>query len=141
MNTKHQRIKIIQQAIYSLYRNTLQISENSHKFNMNVIHINVNPLCIASLLIFRNILSCICKMLDKCHSKSTDFTRQKTKSENVQNIFFCFFINPMLSLMGTALKALKKTVQMYEIMYNFCTVWTSKISIKLEGNHRECNIK
>ncbi len=92
MNTKHRRIKIIQQAIYS----------------------------------FRNILSCIFKMLDKCHSKSTDFTRQNTKSENVQNIFFCFFINPMLTLMGTDLKPLKKTVQMYEIMYNFCTVFNKQ---------------
>ncbi len=56
-------------------------------------------------------------------------------------IFFYFFINPMLTLMGTALKALKKTVQLYEIMYNFCTVLTSTISITLEGNHRECILK
>ncbi len=55
--------------------------------------------------------------------------------------FFCFFMNPILILMGTALQALKKTVQLYEIMYNFCTVLTSKISIKLEGNHRECIVK
>ncbi len=91
MKTKHHRIMIILQAIFSSNRNTLPKSENSHIFNMNVIHINVIPLCIASLLTFNNILSCIRKMLDKCHAQSTDFIRQKTNSENVQINFFLLF--------------------------------------------------
>ncbi len=141
MKTKHHRIMIILQAIFSLNRNTLPKSENSYMFNMNVIHINVNPLCIASLLTFNNILSCIRKVLDKCHAQSTDFTRQRRIVKVYKLIFFYFFINSIPTLMKTALKALKKTVQMYEIMYNFCTVLISENSIKLEGNHRECIVK
>ena len=91
MKTKHQKIVNILQVIFSLHRNTLHISENSHIFNMNVIRINVKSLCIAPLLTFRYILLCIQKMLDKCHAQSTDFTRQKTNSENVQFNFFLIF--------------------------------------------------
>ena len=39
--------------------------------------------------------------------------------------------------MKPALKARKKTVQMYEIIYNFCTVLIRENPIKLEGNHKE----
>ncbi len=138
MKTKYQWIMIILQAIFSLNRNTLRKRENSYIFNMNLIRINAIPLCIAPLLTIRYILLCIRPMLDKCNPQATDFTRQKTKSESVQNIFFYFFINPMRTLMDTALKALKKTVQMYEIMSNFCTVLIRKNSTKLEGNLRKC---
>ena len=80
----------ILQAIVSLQRNTLRKIENLRISNMNVIRRNVKPLCIAPLLTFRIILFCIRKMLDKCQAQSTDFTRQKTNSESVQNIFLNF---------------------------------------------------
>ncbi len=87
------------------------------------------------------ILFCIRKMLDKCHSRSTDFTRQKTNSESVQIKKFLFFINPILTFIQTALKALKKSVQMYEIIYNFCTLLITENSMKLGEIHRECIVK
>ena len=120
---------IILQAIFKLNRNTLPKSKNSCMFNMNVIPINVIPLCIASLLTFRNILFCIRKVLNQCHAQSTDFRRQRRIVKVYKLIFFYFFINSIPTLMKTALKALNKTVQMYEIIYNFCTVLISENSI------------
>ncbi len=141
MKAKHQRIMIILQAIVSLHRSTFRKNENSYMFNMKVIRINVKPLCIAPLLTFRNNLICISKIRDKCHSQSTDSHDKRRKVKMYKIIFFYFFINPMLTLMDTVLKALKKTVQMYEIMYNFCTVLISANSTKIEGNPREYIVK
>ncbi len=138
MKTRYQRIMIILQAIFSIHRNTLRKSENSCMFNMNLIRINAIPLCIAPLLTFRNIQFCIRKRLDKCNPQTTNSHDKRRKLKVYKILFFYFFINPMLTLMDTALKALKKTVQLYEIMYNFCTVLIRKNSTKLEGNLRKC---
>ena len=132
-----QRTMMNLQAISSLHRNTLHKSENSQTFNIKLIHINGKPLGITPLLTFRNILSafvqCWTSMmlsLPISHNK-----RRIVKVYKLKN--FSFFIKPLPTLISTALKALTKTVQLYEIMYNFCTVLRSQNSIKLEGNHRE----
>ncbi len=108
MKAKHQRIMIILQAIVSLHSNTFHKNENSYMFNMKVIRINVKPLCIVPLLTFRNNLICISKIRDKCHSQSSDFTRQKTKSENVQNNFFLFFCKSYANPYGNCSESTKK---------------------------------
>ena len=132
-----QRIMMNLQAISSLYRNTLHKSENEQTCNIKLIHINGKPLGITPLLTFRNILSafvqCWTSMmlsLPISHNK-----RRIVKVYKIKN--FSFFVKPLPTQIATALKALKKTVQLYEIMYNFCTVFISENSIKLEGNHRE----
>ena len=138
MKTKYQWIMIILQAIFSLNRNTLQKRENSYIFNMNLIRINAIPLCIAPLLTFRNILSAFVQCWTSVILRLPISHDKRRKVKVYKIIFFYFFINPMRTLMDTALKALKKTVQMYEIMSNFCTVLIRKNSTKLEGNLRKC---
>ena len=108
MKTKYQWIMIILQAIFSLNRNTLRKRENSYIFNMNLIRINAIPLCIAPLLTIRYILLCIRKMLDKCNPQATDFTRQKTKSESVQNNFFLLFYQSYANPYGYCSESTKK---------------------------------
>ncbi len=128
-----QRTMINLQAISSLHRNTLHKSENAQTFN----HINAKPLGITPLLTFRNILSAFVQCWTRM-MLSPPISHNKRRIVKVYKIkIFCFFINPLPTLIATALKALKKTVQMYEIMSNFCTVLRSENSIKLEGNHRE----
>ena len=128
-----QRTMINLQAISSLHRNTLHKSENAQTFN----HINGKPLGITPLLTFRNILSAFVQCWTSM-MLSQPISHNKRRIVKVYKIkIFCFFINPLPTLIATALKALKKTVQMYEIMSNFCTVLISENSIKLEGNHRE----
>ena len=132
-----QRTMINLQAISSLHRNTLHKSENAQTFNIKRIHINAKPLGITPLLTFRNILSAFVQCWTSM-MLSQPISHNKRRIVKVYKIkIFCFFINPLPTLIATALKALKKTVQMYEIMYNFCTVLRSENSIKLEGNHRE----
>ncbi len=76
-------------------------------------------------------------MLDKYDAQSTNLTQQKTNSESVQIKKFFFFYKTFTNPDIDCSESTKKTVQMYEIIYNFCTVLISQNSIKLEGNHRE----
>ena len=132
-----QRTMINLQAISSLHRNTLHKSENAQTFNIKRIHINGKPLGITPLLTFRNILSAFVQCWTSM-MLSLPISHNKRRIVKVYKLkIFCFFINHLPTLIATALKALKKTVQMYEIMSNFCTVLRSENSIKLEGNHRE----
>ena len=92
MKTKQrtQGIMIILQAIFSGHRMSIRKNDisNTYTFNMHPILTYDKHMFIASFLTFNNILFCIRPMLEKCQAQSTDFTRQKTNSESVQNIFF-----------------------------------------------------
>ena len=126
MKTKHlmQRIKIMLQAIYPLHRNTFQKNTESvcsvQLLTLNTFY-SANVKCWTSVILGQPISR------DK---------RRIVKMYKLKN--FCFFINPIPTLIQTALKALKKTVQMYEIIYNFCTLLITENSMKLAVIHREC---
>ncbi len=126
MKTKHlmQRIKIMLQAIYPLHRNTFQKNTESvcsvQLLTLNTFY-SANVKCWTSVILGQPISR------DK---------RRIVKVYKLKN--FYFFINPIPTLIQTALKALKKTVQMYEIMSNFCTLLITENSMKLAVIHREC---
>ena len=129
MKTKHlmQRKKIMLQAIFPLHRNTFQK--------------NTESVCSVQLLT----LNTFCSAYIKCWTSvilGQPISRDKRRIVKMYKLKnFCFFINPIPTLIQTALKALKKTVQMYEIIYNFCTLLITENSMKLGEIHRECIVK
>ncbi len=126
MKTKHlmQRIKIMPQAICPLHRNTFQKNTESV---CSVQLLTLNTFYFAYVKCWTSVILGQPILRDK---------RRIVKVYKLKN--FYFFINPIPTLIQTALKALKKTVQMYEIIYNFCTLLITENSMKLAVIHREC---
>ncbi len=83
MKTKQhtQGIIIILQAISSIHRMSIRKNDASNTYTFN------------------NILFCIRKVLDECHPQTTDFTRLKQNSEDVQFQEIIFLIHILRTLM------------------------------------------